>query len=119
MAKKKILVVDDSRHIAKAVKTLLEAEKFEVITAQNAREGLSKMKKEKPNLILLDILMPANGVDALKLMLKINPKARVAMLTVMGQERVIKECKELGAVDYITKPFDNKELVRRVKRLVG
>lgn len=117
--KKKVLIADDSRHIVRAISVLLGSEDFKVITASSGKECLNKMEKEKPDLILLDILMPTSGVEVLKQILKLNPKAKVAMLTVMGQKKVIEDCKRLGAVDYITKPFDNAELVSRVKKIVG
>ncbi len=119
MVKKKIMIVDDSRHIVKGVRTILESENFEVIPTHDGEECLDKLKKEKPDLILLDILMPMSGVDVLKRIHKSNPETKMIMFTVMGQERVIKECKELGAVDFITKPFDNQDLIRRVRQVVG
>jgi DNA-binding response OmpR family regulator len=115
---KKVMVVDDSRPIVKAVKILLESEKFEVVPAYSGEECLSNMKKEKPDLILLDILMPMNGVDVLRAV-KSTSKAKVIMLSVVGQEKVIRDCERMGAADYITKPFDNKDLVRRVKKLLN
>jgi len=117
--KKRIMIADDSRSIVKAVKKVLETEGFEVITAYSGEDCLTKLKKEKPDLILLDILMSLSGVEVLKSIMKLNPKANVIMLTVMGEEPVIKECRRLGAKDFITKPFDNKELVQRVKQALG
>jgi len=115
---KKIMVVDDSRYIVKAVKALLESEKFDVVPAYGGEECLSILKIEKPDLILLDILMPMNGVEVLKSIKSISSRLKVAMFSVMGQEQVISECKQIGAADYITKPFDNADLVSRVRELL-
>lgn len=114
---KKIMVVDDSRSVVRAVRLLLESEDFKVVPVHSGEECLSKLKREKPDLILLDILMPMNGVDVLRAIKSSSShsQTKVAMLSVMGQEQVIRECKRLGAADHITKPFDNKNLVRRVK----
>ena len=114
---KKIMVVDDSRFIVKAVKTLLESEKFNVVPAYGGEECLSKLEKEKPDLILLDIMMPMSGIDVLRT-IKPRSQVKVVMFTVMAQERTKRECKQLGAVGYITKPFDNADLVGRVKELL-
>lgn len=113
---KKIMVVDDSRFIVKAVKTVLESEKFKVVPAYSGEECLSALKIEKPDLILLDILLPMNGVDVLRAIKSISSQAKVIMLSAMAQEQTIRECKQMGAVDYITKPFDNEDLVKRVKK---
>lgn len=118
--RKKIMVVDDSRYIVKAVKALLETsepEKFNVVPAYGGEECLRKVREEKPDLILLDILMPMNGINVLR---AIKPKSqvKVVMFSVMGQENTIRECKRMGAVDYITKPFDNANLVSRVRELL-
>ena len=115
---KKIMVVDDSRFIVKAVKTLLESEKFNVVPAYSGEECLSALKIEKPDLILLDILLPMNGVDVLRV-IKSSSQAKVIMFSAMGQGQIIQECKRIGAVDYITKPFDNADLVRRVKGILN
>ena len=112
---KKIMVVDDSRFIVKAVRTLLKSEKFSTVPAHGGEECLSKLKKEKPDLILLDILMPMNGVDVLRA-IKSSSQAKVIMFSAMGQGQIIEECKRMGAVDYITKPFDNADLIKKVKR---
>lgn len=113
------MLVDDSRSIVKAVKTLLESEKFNVVSAYSGKECLMKLKKEKPDLILLDILMPTNGVKVPKSIKSISPQTKVMMFSVMGQGKIIRECKRMGAADFITKPFDNEDLVRRVKKALN
>jgi len=116
---KKIMVVDDSPNIRKAIKLVLESEGFEVETARDGPECLKKLKQNCPDLILLDIIMPRNGVHVLKDIMKLGLKSKVAMLTVVGRNSTVEECRRLGAEDFIAKPFDNRELVRRVKQLVG
>lgn len=119
MTKKKIMLVDDSHYIVKIIGMVLESEGFEIITTYSGKECLNKLK-EKPDLILLDILMPEmSGTDVLKTVMKKDPKAKVVMLSVMGQEPIMTECKRLGAKDFIMKPFDNVDLVRRVKKVIG
>jgi len=121
--KKRIMVVDDSRSILKSIKLLLESENFEVMPVLSGKECLSKLKKgKKPDLILLDILMPGmDGWKTLREIRKINRNQKVIFLTVVNAPLHIKEdlAERWGAVDYITKPFDNKELLKRVKRAVG
>ncbi|MBC7219223.1 MAG: response regulator [Hadesarchaea archaeon] len=117
---KKILVLDDDPSISKAVKILLESEGFKVKTAQDWQECLAKLKKEKPDLILLDILMPTIvGISALRLIRESLPQTKVIMLSVLGSKICRQLSSELGAVDFITKPFDNQDLIQRVKRALG
>lgn len=119
MAKKKIMVVDDSHYTVKILKMMLETENFEVSTAYSGKECLDKLK-EKPDLILLDILMPEiGGIDVLRGIMKSDPQAKVIMLTVMGQKPITEECKKVGAKDFIMKPCDSEELIRRIKKIVG
>lgn len=119
---KRIMVVDDEENLLELVKTLLEQEGFEVITASSGKECLEKLKKVKPDLILLDVMMP--GMTGREVLEKIreNPKTKglkVAFLTVVRYSEASKANMErLKVADYITKPFDNKDLIRRVKRLV-
>lgn len=114
--KKKIMVVDDSREIVKVIQRILESENFAVTTAYSGVECLNKLKKEAPDLILLDLLMPGmGGVNVLRELMRRDPKAKVVMLTVIGQVSIVNECSQLGAKDFITKPFDNEDLIRRVK----
>jgi len=119
---KKIMVVDDEENLLELVKTLLEQEGFEVITASSGKECLEKLKKVKPDLILLDVMMPMmTGREVLE-KIRENPKTKdlkVVFLTVVRYSEASKvNMKRLKVADYITKPFDNKDLVRRVKKLV-
>lgn len=116
--KKLILVVDDEPDIRKTVKTVLEKAGFSVITANNADEGFEKWKKEKPALVLMDIMMPGTPVK------NVIPKmtgAKVAYLSVVRTSEAERDelMKSKNIVDFIQKPFDINELVKRVKKLVG
>lgn len=118
--KKKIMVVDDSREVVKVVQRLLKSENFAVTTAYSGAECLDKLKKETPDLILLDLLMPGmGGVNVLRELMRRDPNAKVVILTVLGQVSVVNECSQLGAKDFVTKPFDNKDLIRRVKWILS
>lgn len=122
MEKKKIMIVDDEESLVELVKALLEREGFEVIEAYNGKECLEKLKSIKPDLILLDLMMPGmSGREVLEKIRK-NPKTKdlkVAFLTVAHFSEIGKKvCEDLKVCAYITKPFDNKELVQKVKELV-
>jgi len=117
---KKVLIVDDAPHTCKAVKLLLESEGFEVEIANNVQECTAKLKKETPDLILLDILMPGvSGTSALRSLINSLAGIKIIMFSVISTDYYKKLCEELGAADYITKPFDNEDLVRRVKKALG
>lgn len=120
MAKKKVMVVDDEENLVELVKAVLEQEGFEVIPAYSGRECLDKLKKVKPDLILLDMFMP--GISGRETCEKIrkDPKTKnlkiifctVARFSETGKGTL----KKMRVLDYITKPFDNKDLVKRVKK---
>lgn len=115
---KKILVVDDEADIRSSVKTILEKNGFKVVTAVNADDGFKKWQKEKPSLVLMDIMMPGTPVK------EIIPKmkgAKIAYLSVVRTSEAEKEdlMKSKNIVDFIQKPFDINELVKRVKKLTG
>ncbi|MBT6774514.1 response regulator [Candidatus Woesearchaeota archaeon] len=115
---KKIMVVDDEADIRSSVKTILEKEGYEVITAINGDDCLKKLEKGKPDLILLDIMMP--GTPVREVVKKIK-NVKISYLSVVRTSEAEKE-KLLGQnniVDFIQKPFDIKDLVKRVKKIVG
>ena len=121
--KKKILVVDDEIHIVQIVKFNLEKRGgYEVITAKNGEEGLETAKDQMPDLILSDVMMPKMSgfqfCEALKRDAELK-KIPFIILTAKGQENDIKTGTDLGADDYITKPFSPKALLEKVAEILG
>lgn len=116
---KKILVVDDEPYLVELVQTRLRANRYEVVTAVSGKEGLEKAKREKPDLILLDILMPdMDGYQVLR-QLKAGRDTRgipVMMLTVKEWSEDIEKAIAGGAIDYIVKPFNPSSLLEKIKR---
>jgi DNA-binding response OmpR family regulator len=112
---KTILVVDDEPRIAEAVSMNLELEGYQVSCAVNGQDALQKVTDELPDLIILDVMMPEmDGFETLKRIREIS-NVPVIMLTVKGGETDKVRGLDLGADDYITKPFGSRELVSRVK----
>ena len=104
---KKILVIDDEPEIAELVQDCLEGRGFQILKAAHADEGMAIAQREKPDLILLDILLPKiGGLECLKLLKQKFPDAVVVILSGIQNESVAKEAIMRGAYDYITKPFD-------------
>lgn len=120
---KKIMVVDDEENLRKLVKAILEKERYEVITAINGNDCLKKLKKNKPDLILIDMMMPYMSGRDLCQKIRSDPKTRslkVAFLTVARLSETGRDTlKKMKVIDYIEKPFDNSDLVRRVKKIIG
>lgn len=118
---KKILIADDSLFMRKVLTDILSSkpDEYELLEAHSGRSALELFKKEKPDLILLDIIMPEGeeaGIKVLRTVMKTNPETKVIMITAVGQGLVIEECKKLGAKDYIIKPFDEKKVVKTVEK---
>lgn len=117
----KILVVDDEPSIVKLVTATLKARGYEVVAAYDGEEALDKAAIERPDLILLDIMMPKlNGRQARKKLLE-NPRTAnipVIHLSAIGDFENQLEAMQDGLTDYITKPFDPKELAERVARFL-
>lgn len=121
--KKKILVVDDEIHIVQIVKFNLEKRGgYEVITAKNGEEGLETAKEQMPDLILSDVMMPKMSGFSILWTLKRDAELKkipFIILTAKGQENDIKTGTDLGADDYITKPFSPKALLEKVAEILG
>jgi len=117
---KKIMVVDDEETLVELVKAILEEEGFDVITAYSGGECLDKLKDVKPDLIILDMFMPKMSGRETCAKIRRNPETKnlkVVFLTVARFSETGKDIlKEMDVLDYITKPFDNKDLVKRVKK---
>lgn len=122
MAKKKILIIDDEENLCKFVKINLELTgAFEVSMAANGTEGINVAQKTKPDLILLDILMPVmDGIEALKRLRKDKDTFRipVLMLSAIGYEPFKIRAAELYAEGYITKPIETSELKAKIEAVL-
>jgi len=118
MSKNKILVIDDDRNICELIKLYLEKEEYEVFLAYDGIDGINKFYEVKPDLIILDIMLPrADGWEVCRKIKKDNDVS-IIMLSAKGEtfDKVLGL--ELGADDYIVKPFEPKELVARVKAIL-
>ena len=117
--KKRVLIVDDEVDLVETLKFKLEASGFEALTAYDGLEALSKAKNDKPDLILLDIMLPKlNGYQICR-ELKSDDKYKhipIIMLTAKAQESDKFWGLETGADEYVTKPFDSNQLVELIKR---
>jgi len=117
-AKKKILVVDDERGLVKIIRLNLEQDGFEVVEANNGTQAMEKLRTTLPDLILLDVMMPdIDGFTVLKMVREIG-NIPVIMLTAKGQEDDKVKGLELGADDYVTKPFSPRELTSRIRAVL-
>ena len=116
-AAKTVLVVDDEQDILDLVRFRLEHDGYRVITASDGETGLALAKKERPDLCILDVMMPKlTGLEVLAHLRADTATADtpVILLTARGQDADVDRGFELGAQDYVTKPFSPKELRRRV-----
>lgn len=106
------LVVDDSPVTIKEIKDVLEANNFEVETADNGAAALDKYVKFKPDFVTLNVMMPVmDGVEALTRLLRLDKNARVIMITAVEDHRLVQKCLDRGAIGFITKPFHPHELI--------
>jgi DNA-binding response OmpR family regulator len=114
--KNKILIIEDEKELISGLKLNLDFEGYDVIWALDGEEGLNKALKEAPDLILLDIMLPKkDGLDVCRDLRRQNVTIPIIMLTAKGEEVDKVVGLEIGADDYITKPFSVKELLARVK----
>ncbi len=120
-AKKKILHVDDEPDTLKVVKTILEKAGFKVDSVESGKDALKEIKLDSYDLVVLDIMMPdMSGWDLFTRITEIKSEYNIIFLTVLEvSESRLKELKEHGIKDYITKPFDRDDLVTRVKKVLS
>jgi two-component system chemotaxis response regulator CheY len=115
---KRILVVDDAAFMRLSLKTMLEKNGFQVVgEAENGHKAIEMYKMFKPELVTMDITMPKmDGIEALAEILKFDSKAKVVMLSAMGQELKIREAVLLGAKGFIVKPFKEDYLIKSLSK---
>ncbi len=114
----KILVAEDEMIMQKTIELRLKKDGHDVTACSDGREAINKIEEISPDLIITDIMMPfASGLEIIEAVKRKGTKnIKIIVLSAMGQENVVLEAFQLGADDYITKPFSPNELSMRVKR---
>jgi two-component system chemotaxis response regulator CheY len=117
----KVLIVDDAAFMRMSIRMMLERNGFEIAgEAENGAVGVKKYMECHPDLVTMDITMPElGGIDALKLILKADPKAKVIMMSAMGQEIMVKESILYGAKSFIVKPFKEEHVVETLTKVAS
>ena len=120
MGKKKILVVDDEQAFLRVLQNRLESMGYEVVTASNGKEALEKIKTDKPDAVLLDIMMPVlDGIQTLKEIRKKDKNLPVFMLTVSSDTERFKSAKDLNASGFIIKTGDLKIEINNITNVLN
>jgi len=116
----KILLVDDAAFMRMRCAKLLAEKGYDVLEAANGVEAVQEYQRSKPDGVLLDITMPEmDGIATLKKLIEIDPEAKVAMVTAMGQQSMVIEALKSGAKDFVVKPFDVNRVLSAVEKLVA
>jgi len=116
----KILIADDSQFMRKTLEDMLvKAGHNDLVKAADGKETLEKCEEEKPDLILLDIIMPeVDGIEVLEKLSKSDIE-KVIVISAVGQEEMKNKAKSLGVKHYIIKPFEEKEVLETIKKVLG
>jgi two-component system, chemotaxis family, chemotaxis protein CheY len=116
---KRVLIVDDAAFMRMAIKTILKKTDFDVIgEAENGIKGVQKYKELKPDIVTMDITMPEmTGIEALKSIMEFDTKAKVVMVSAMGQETLVREAIMHGAKSFIVKPFKEDYVVQTLNKI--
>ena len=114
----KILIVDDDRNICELLRLYIEKEGFEACLAYNGKDALNKLATEKPDLMILDVMMPE--LDGWQVCREVRKTSEIPIIMLTAKSETFDKVLglELGADDYVTKPFDSKEIVARIKAVL-
>lgn len=116
--KLKILITDDSKLLRKKLRAELEKLDCDVLEAENGKEAIMRDLTEQPDGIILDIVMPeVGGVETLQVIKEINPEIPVIMLSSAGTSQKLKQTLELGALDFIQKPYTSEQIKQAVEQI--
>ena len=115
----RILIVDDAAFMRISIKNMLTKNGYEVVgEAENGLIGVELYKELKPDIVTMDITMPEmSGLDALKEITKVDPQAKVVMVSAMGQEAMVREAIVSGAKGFIVKPFKEEGIIAAIRKL--
>ncbi len=116
----KVLIVDDAEFLRVRLTKMLSTDGYEVFQAENGLKAVNTYKEIHPDVVLMDVTMPEmDGLTALKEIVGFDPKARVIMLTALGQESVVLEAVKSGAKDFVVKPFDQDRVMNAITKLLA
>ncbi|MCX5708949.1 MAG: response regulator [Candidatus Omnitrophica bacterium] len=120
----KVLVVDDALFMRRMLSDILKKEGIEICgEAENGKDAIQKYQQLKPDLVTMDIVMPKieeiDGIGAVKEIIKVDPQAKIIMVSAMGQHSLVVEAIQAGAKDFVTKPFQPSRVIEAVKRALG
>ncbi|MEK6692664.1 MAG: response regulator [Nitrospirota bacterium] len=119
MPEKKILIVDDSVHTRKALKGILEKNKYNVIgEAGSGAEAIRLFTSLSPDIVMLDIIMPnLGGIETLRMLRSLNKDVKIVMVSALDSLDRVKECMKAGANHYILKPFEEEKVIEVLKKI--
>ncbi len=118
--KKKVLIVDDDADIVHILRAMLEGQGWDVLSALGGEEALRIVRERHPDLVLLDIMMPRmNGIEVLREARRLAPGMRIIMTTAFGDVGSYLESMDLGACEYINKPFETSELLEMIRSVAA
>jgi two-component system, OmpR family, alkaline phosphatase synthesis response regulator PhoP len=118
----RILIADDEENIVISLEFLMKREGFEVLIATDGERAVEMIRREHPDLVLLDVMMPKKSGFEVCQEIKSDPalrSVRILMLTAKGRETEVAKGLALGADSYVTKPFSTKELVERIRKILA
>jgi two-component system, chemotaxis family, chemotaxis protein CheY len=119
-ARARILIADDSSFIRYGLRKLLAENGFQAIEAEGGTRAIQIYKDERPDAVLLDITMPdLDGLSTLRQIRRLDPRARVAMVTGMGQQSIVLQAIQAGAADFVVKPFEAARVMAAIQKLVA
>jgi two-component system alkaline phosphatase synthesis response regulator PhoP len=122
LAKKEVLVIDDERDTANLVKEYMDSEGYSTLVAYNGPDGIALARERKPELIILDLVMPGmDGFSVIKILKQDKETEHIPVVVLTGHDtRGYKEkCAMLGASHYVTKPFSSDDLIKEIKNRIG
>jgi two-component system chemotaxis response regulator CheY len=118
--KTRILLVDDAKFMRMMLREILRDAGYEVVAeANNAKEAIKTYQEVKPDLVTMDIIMPGmSGLEAARAIIKLDPRAKIIMVSAMGQQELVKESLDAGASDFVVKPFVLDEVLEKVRKVL-
>lgn len=118
---KTILICDDAQFMRIILRDLLQREGYNVVgEAEDGKDAVLKYNQLQPDLVIMDITMPImNRLDAIKVILEINPSASIIVCSALGQQEIVVDAIRSGAKDFIVKPFEDPQVITAIRKLIG